>query len=100
MSVKILLAVLQLREQVARQIHEIKVMELEHYVDGCVLCASSHDSHTCQHCDCIYKLNHQRLLLTTQSNCRQIFLSPEFGTKFQGEVLLFLEIPEFPYNTV
>jgi len=28
------------------------------------------------------------------------FLSPEFRTKFQREVSLFLEIPEFPYNTV
>jgi len=28
------------------------------------------------------------------------FLSPEFGTKFQTEVPLFLEIPEFPFNTV
>ena len=28
------------------------------------------------------------------------FRSPQLGTKFQREVLLFLEIPEFPYNTV
>ena len=28
------------------------------------------------------------------------FLSPEFRTKFQREVLLFLEIIEFPFNTV
>jgi len=28
------------------------------------------------------------------------FLSPEFRTKFQREVSLFFEIPEFPYNTV
>ena len=27
-------------------------------------------------------------------------LSPEFRTRFQREVLLFLEIPEFPSNTV
>ena len=26
--------------------------------------------------------------------------SPEFGTKFQTKVPLFLEEPEFPYNTV
>jgi len=31
---------------------------------------------------------------------KQNFLSPEFGTKFQTEVLLFLEMPEFPLNTV
>jgi len=28
------------------------------------------------------------------------FLSPEFRTKFQREVPLFLEITEFPFNTV
>jgi len=28
------------------------------------------------------------------------FLSPEFGTKSQGEVPLFLEFPEFLYSTV
>jgi len=28
------------------------------------------------------------------------FLSPEFRTKFQGEVPLFWEIIEFPFNTV
>ena len=28
------------------------------------------------------------------------FLSLEFGTKFQTEAPLFLEIPEFPFNTV
>jgi len=28
------------------------------------------------------------------------FLSPEFRTKFQREVPLFLEIIEFPFNTV
>ena len=27
------------------------------------------------------------------------FLSPEFGTKFQRKVPLFLDIPEFPVNT-
>jgi len=31
---------------------------------------------------------------------KQNFLSPEFGTKFQTEVLLFLEMPEFPLNTL
>ena len=30
----------------------------------------------------------------------QHYLNPEFGTKFQKKVLLFLEIPEFSYNTV
>jgi len=29
-----------------------------------------------------------------------LFESPEFVTKFQPEELMFLEIPEFPYNTV
>ena len=29
--------------------------------------------------------------------CRN-FLSTEFGAKFQREVALFLEVPEFPYN--
>jgi len=28
------------------------------------------------------------------------FISPEFWTKFQKEVPLFLKIPEFPTNTV
>jgi len=31
---------------------------------------------------------------------RRKFLSPEFGTKFQREVLLFLDIHEFPFKTV
>ena len=36
-----------------------------------------------------------------RSMCRgEIFLSPEFGTKFQREVLIVLKIREFPYNTV
>ena len=30
----------------------------------------------------------------------QIFLSPEFGAKFQREVPLILKVHEFPYNTV
>ena len=30
----------------------------------------------------------------------RFFLSPEFRTKFQREVPLFLEITEFPFNTV
>ena len=30
----------------------------------------------------------------------EIILSPEFRTKFQREVPLFLEITEFPFNTV
>jgi len=30
----------------------------------------------------------------------QNFLSPEFWTNFQREVPLFLEITEFPFNTV
>ena len=47
----------------------------------------------------VNKLNHRRVLLTTRSTCRgKIFL--EFGTKFQKEVPLFLEIPAFPFNTV
>ena len=31
---------------------------------------------------------------------RRNFLSPEFGANIQGEVSLFLEIPEFRDNTV
>ena len=31
---------------------------------------------------------------------KQNFLSPEFGTKFQMEVHLFLDLSEFPFNTV
>ena len=31
---------------------------------------------------------------------KQNILSPEFGTKFHREVPLFLEIPEFSFNTV
>ena len=31
---------------------------------------------------------------------KQNFLSPEFGTKFQREVHLFLDLSEFPFNTV
>jgi len=31
---------------------------------------------------------------------KQNSLSPEFGTKFEREVSLFLEISKFPFNTV
>jgi len=31
---------------------------------------------------------------------KQNFPSPEFGTKFQRKVPLFVEIPEFPFNSV
>ena len=38
-------------------------------------------------------------LVTTDLPC-QHFLRPEFGAKSQRAVRLFLELPEFPYNTV
>jgi len=44
----------------------------------------------------------RRDLLTTRSTCHGeiFFLSPVFGTKLRREVPLFLEIPEFSYNTL
>jgi len=47
----------------------------------------------------VNKLDRRRDLLKTRSTTK-LSLGPEFGTKFQREVPLFLEMPEFPYNTV
>ena len=48
-------------------------------------------------------VHHSRAKLITRFDDRYAvakFSSPEFGAKFQSEVLLFLEVPEFHYNTV
>jgi len=47
----------------------------------------------------VNKLDRRRVLLKTRSTTK-LSLGHEFGTKFQGGVPLFLETPEFPYNTV
>ena len=55
----------------------------------------------------IHKLDRRRVLLTTRSIGRsKKFLSRNFRSpksleaNFQRELSLFLEVPEFPYNTV
>jgi len=47
----------------------------------------------------VNKLDRRRVLLTTRSTAK-FSVRPEFGTKFQREVRLFLEMPEFPYTTL
>jgi len=44
----------------------------------------------------IHRLDRRRVLFTTSSTCR----GGNFGAKFQWEAFLFVEVPEYPYNTV
>ena len=83
-------------------LQQTEVIELTHQVDGRAIsydvCASSHDVSTV---DCGQQAwESTSVLLTNMIDLlSRNFLSPEFGTKFQWEVPLFLEIFDFPYET-
>jgi len=48
----------------------------------------------------VNKLDRRRVLLTTRSTCRGEIFSSKVCDKGQGEVPLFLDLPEYPRNTV
>jgi len=59
------------------------------------------NSHDVDRCECRQQVSPSTSIVdnTVELPCRK-FLSLEFGANFQKEVPWFLEIPEFPYNTV
>ena len=49
---------------------------------------------------CVIHMRDRRWVLLITPPTSKIFKVQSLGAKFQREVPLFLELPEFPYNTV